>query len=951
MGTVLKKNHAINLDSVAAKLESLLVSLESKKRSERFTEDLFSGFFRIKELGLASSRDDVPAINAPSGTWRPDGVVFDVGDTIFEIFELKKPKVKLCNGQAPNYPNSQVYFQAVRYIAGSHSFSSEREIKRVFCFNGQDLVCVSPVNMEQLRLFLNRAPWKNLKSEDDQEIERILKENSALIEAYFKFEYVASLPSFEMLSDKALFKHQVRHFCESLLRTIGIESTIVRTTVTKSNLKEIYTEFCRLVTENPEEHFVRIAPVWTRNNLFWFGKNGFLHVFQKDGSKVTDIPKADIRNKDLDAVKNLLESHVLDTPETFYDNYDTLLKPAVRKKLGSYFTKKGLAGFAQYFLSRYIGKYSDYYILDPAAGSGTLLAGLKAKSVFGTDIHEFKYSLMRERGVKHFSEPVDFLKTAPNAYVNQLNEATEGAVIDNPMIVLSNPPYLGHSSPDDLEETLRAEVKQFKIRSHDLCSYFMVQISRLFNGDYNGLGVDLNGYVAIFSPTTWISEDRGEQREFREYLLSQFSYEAGFKIDGSKFFDDMGQPVLFSVLKRRKKITWEKAELIIGSNKILDLTKDHKIISEIGMQWSNLPEIVKNGFESVETVIDPVSARRFNNNTNAIFSRRQDNALSTYVSRLPRFSKLLRTSSSQTGGNDLSLSSEVLKRGTKIEDICDDFKSKLHLRLSAEEMCKNLMVVYDDRSSGEAGYRFVYLDKNKFRRQAIAKVTGPALNYFEEMKKSHRLAKFYNAPPITTDIAVAQIPSEPLDLSLQQLRADGFKPIVKSSGEFKYLVRFQQEIGDARGLIFLRAFMSHLPAFKKLVSNKSIDSTLVWLPEISPQSIDALKELILISFCFSVSTTPLPELNLSFKKTSWKTEDYFSPLGWLKSSGLMKSLYDGLMKVASNEVRKACKDALASRLEKTEADAGTLIALGDSLFQRAGFIPAVAEKAIARKKS
>jgi hypothetical protein len=461
-----KSPETIELDALTKKLEDAISGSDKKSKSERYTEDLFKGFFESVDIGLRADRDDVPSIKTPTGTWRPDGVVRSADAKIYEVFELKKPSVKICVDQSANYPAASAIFQAVRYIAASHTYKSTKEIKRVFCFNGIDLLCVSPVSDEQLKLFLNRSPWKDTIGKDDLETEKILKASCALVEAYFKFEYLASLPSHEDVKDKLLFRHQVRHFSDSLLRAIGIETSVVRATITKANLKEIYEEFCSLVTKKPEEHFVRIAPVWTRNNLFWFGKNGFLHVFQKDGTKVCDIPRGDIKNQDLDAVKRLLECHVLDSPETFYDNYDTLLKPEVRKRLGSYFTKKGLAGFAQFFIAEKIGNLSEFYILDPAAGSGTLLANLKAKSVFGTDIHQFKYSLMRQRGVRHFSKPIDFLNTQPEAYVSMLNEATDGDVVKKPLLVLSNPPYLGHSSPDDLESTLKAEVKNSKMMSN-----------------------------------------------------------------------------------------------------------------------------------------------------------------------------------------------------------------------------------------------------------------------------------------------------------------------------------------------------------------------------------------------------------------------------------------------------------------------------------------------------
>jgi hypothetical protein len=261
--------------------------------------------------------------------------------------------------------------------------------------------------------------------------------------------------------------------------------------------------------------------------------------------------------------------------------------------------------------------------------------------------------------------------------------------------------------------------------------------------------------------------------------------------------------------------------------------------------------------------------------------------------------------------------------------------------MSADDICSNLQLVYDDRPSLEQGYRFVYLDSKTFATQSIPKIVGPALNFFEEIKKSHRAAKFYNAAPITTDIAVAQIPFEAAESFDKQ--SCGLKALTRGSLEEQYFKKFVSQVGDVRSLFFLRACMGYLPSFKALVNDKSIDSSLVWLPRLT-RDVQPLQELLLLSFCHSVSSTKFETLNLKHGKFQWMAEDYFAPLGWLKSSGLMKSVYEEFSKVADSQVKKVCKESISARLERKEFDCSTLLSLAEERFGEAGLLPAVQKR-------
>jgi hypothetical protein len=336
----------------------------------------------------------------------------------------------------------------------------------------------------------------------------------------------------------------------------------------------------------------------------------------------------------------------------------------------------------------------------------------------------------------------------------------------------------------------------------------------------------------------------------------------------------------------------------------------------------------------MENVIEKGAAESFNRDSIDLFQRRSDSYLLSHSQNLPRFNNILKTSSSQTGNNEMALSDFSVENGVEMKKVCSNFRRKLLLgRVSDSYICERLRLVYDDRSTSQSrGYKFVYIDGAKFARQAILKSSGPLLNYFEEIKKARRHARFYNVPPITTDIAIAEISNSKLPTETSDISITGLKRVSRDSVEAKYLRQFESEIADYRAIFFLRSILSHLRGFKNVVADLNIDSALVWLPAITDESIDNLRDLVLLSFCFSITDTEFKQIEISHEGFSWSTVDFFDPTGWLKDSRIIAGVYDRLLDSVSEEVKKECMRSFNARKRKAKYSAENILGLAEKRF-------------------
>lgn len=891
-------------------IEQKLMEWIQPPASEVDSVSRFQCLFEIPELHLRVSKE----VQAASGQ------VVIQGEKVREVVQFVSPE-----------DASAAHIQCAQSIVQSHSFPSDFKIQRIFCWNGEEFSVVEAIS-SHFQAFL---------------------QNPEYLRACFEIRSLGKLPLNNPQSEeeRVRFRLQMEHLYRNWFEEIGVRTELKRERVTMKSIQDVYERFEQLVPKQTEDYFIRFAPLWTRSHFFHYVKSQeSFSILDHVGFEITKIPAENIHQNDQHALELFLKTHVLESPEVFYDQFHEFLKKDQRKKLGNHFPKKDIVSFAQYTLAQNIPHLSTHHVIDPAAGAGSLLEGFVARSVMGSDRVDFKNILMAERQISHPEKSVDFLKSSPSQYLSLLNHSKKDAIRD-PLLIFTNPPSFGNAPRTELEESLQDEIEENKIKARDLYVYFMIQISRLFDANSNGLGQDLEGYVCIFTPNTWIYADRGEQQGFRDYILSRFSYEAGFIVDGCRFFSDLIQPVVFSVLKRKKNWKCESG-LQVDVSRILDLTKHHEKVSQLARLWSHLPAVGRFGFEDPINLLSEHTYKRLTqlkNTVSTLGKSEVSGGLVQWAKSLPRFSKVLLAAHSHSGNNELALSSQFIRTDADVELAIQDFQMKLNLSSVSEEIATHLQLVFDDRFSTK-GYRFLYHDRSRFSSQRVLRVDAPILNYFEEFRKSYSKVKFYNAPPITSDIAAAPVGSmmQTLkevedELRLSDLPGDviliqGFKKLLKNSQEYKYLSQFESVIGDLRALHFLRAFINEVEPFKEVVKDKSVNASLVWLPELR-QNKKSLVELVALSFAYLIAMTPFDSFEVNYQKRSWKVKDYFLPDGWLTESGLLRSLHFRLLPQVSPTVRKACLAAIQFRRRKTPFDSTELLKLGKVRFEEAGFLP------------
>ncbi|MEI7905216.1 MAG: hypothetical protein WCI43_07380 [Candidatus Firestonebacteria bacterium] len=254
--------------------------------------------------------------------------------------------------------------------------------------------------------------------------------------------------------------------------------------------------------------------------------------------------------KDISALNHFLKGLKRKAPSVFDDFGELLSDERTRRSKGLYYTSGKLSDFAAFYIKTLLGEKllerADFY--DPAAGTGNLLVSQKHFGrLFASEINTENLKILKARGLAAEKGSLDFLGAPVNIFPD----------FRSPLFVVMNPPFRGKTTnfrgqigkkrgvskesglSPDLVELLEAE----KIRSRDLCSFFILKTALLFKERR------LKGYLGLFSPTNWLTPGRGEHDAFRKYIFREFSFLGGFIVNGKEFFHGInsGLPVAFSV--------------------------------------------------------------------------------------------------------------------------------------------------------------------------------------------------------------------------------------------------------------------------------------------------------------------------------------------------------------------------------------------------------------------
>ena len=540
------------------------------------------------------------------------------------------------------------------------------------------------------------------------------------------------------------------------------------------------------------------------------------------------------------------------------------VKETTRKSRGMYYTSGGLAVFTAYFLEHLLKKglleRSCFY--DPAAGTGNLLSAQRYfKSLAASDISKGNLRILKNRGIRTLNNATDFLK-APLAVFPQ----EEGE-----LFIIMNPPYRGKSvnfkgqigkkrgtsKTNGLSPELLRLIEKEKIRSSDLCSFFILKASLLLQQR------GASGYLGVFSPTNWLTAGRSEHEALRKYFFRKFSFLGGFIVNGREFFPGVtsGLPVAFSVFKYGG---------VTGKDTIYaDLSKHGRA--------------VKNAKTAEERTAVLAGADRI------------------VIPRACRvsFRDYIRAINAQTG-DDTKRLFDIVVKGKSVS-----------IPKKALSAGKEYFLAGIDRNSGYAVAVKPIVKKSSGCQFCIKReLLGPALawHYLWDYQQTSPV-RFYNAVPVSRKYAYTYIEEIPLRslLDISESKAVR-KGATKSKELAAYAGEWLKHIGEFRGLWFFFYALSVSKTPRKISQKPEFRNMPVWCPKINIKTRPYIKEAIALGLLLAKKS-----YNGRFKSFSLvnkgvsvaSAEAYFSKSSnWSRKAKLENYLLNGI----NNDIIHCCND-------------------------------------------
>lgn len=899
------------------------------ERSERSVEDIFVNFFSNID-NFKVSRSEAPRLKFHK-TLYTDGIV-SFNDEIFTIFEFKKGKIKLVSNDDLlfNQEENIVYTQAIKYIlcSNSNKFASELRFNKVLIFNGLQIIKVAilPENIKKIYQELN---WENQLGGflNNQTNLSLFLQNIILT----KFNTIKPFVDFSILlnAENKIEESEVLELYKEITEITDAKISIIR-----MNLKEKFKQFSIGFNENKIKSetikyphlsnlvlriFIEISVHINNGVKCALNRDGKLVNFQVEGEDINIYYTEEDDNgemidkpitiyseyiQEISKLNEFFDTHIINNLDVFYENYDNLISDErTRKSIGLYFTKSDLSHLCYEFLSRTVPteilKTCHFY--DPAAGSGNLLKAQEDfVTVIGSDIKKVSQDIMRNRHIAVPKKEIDFFQTTRDNIVSELNSIVEKSgknFIDNPLLIIMNPPYRGKNtwvengqignkigvSRDNVylgDEFIRV-LRSNKIRSNDLSSFFILKAMTFYLFD------KYYGYIATFSPTNWLHEGRGEHEEFRNFVLNNTKFLGGFIIDGKKFFDNLNSnlAIAFSVFQLDR----EKINKLSKNQDLLyyDLYKEHKKIKEL----SNLKQY-KN-WEPSYTDNDETKTRlksKYLKLSNDIFSEEHLANFSNNISNgHVYFKDIFRAINSQTGDDK-----KVLMHLENDFNNLDLDKAIFDEKIDNEK----IYIVATDKPSG---YDIAIKPKERKTRGCVFNIPktieGPAMawHYIWDYLATYP-TRFYNAVPITRKYAYTFIDPNPI-LNINDVKnsrsCKSFSFIEKNQKALDYIKMWQKKIGDLRGIFFFFFALTNSNIASKISKNVLYKNSPIWCPSLEKDTdIDVINTIIQIGAAYTINKygKKFKQFTLSRKKENViQTINYFDEKSaWFKKSGIAR---------------------------------------------------------------
>ena len=897
-------------------------------KQERSVEDFFVSFFDGM-TGFKASRDSAPRLKYHK-TLYTDGIT-SFNNEVFTVFEFKKGAIKFTgeNQLLFNQEENVVYTQAIKYILCSNSekFASELKFNKVLLFNGSQIVKIA-ISEENLSEVYSKLKWDEVLVSflNDQRnlssyLQNIILTKFNTIKPYVEFTTILD-------ANKKIDESDILELYKELTDRPEAKISILR-----MNLTEKFAEFSQAfdtqIIEKEAIKFQQLSGLILRifieisvhinegincilsrdNKLIDFQTQcrplNIYYTEENDEGEMIDRPVTIYANyiKDIDKLNEFFKNHIINNLDVLYEDYDNLISDErTRKSIGLYFTKSDLSHLCYEFLTKVIPveilKTCHFY--DPAAGSGNLLKAQEDYiSVIGSDIKKMSQDIMRNRHINVPRKEIDFFQTTREDMVEELNSMVEKNgrnFIDNPLLIIMNPPYRGKNtwveqgqignkigvSRDQtyLGEEFIKVLRSNKIRSNDLSSFFLLKALTFYLFD------KYYGYIATFSPTNWLNQGRGEHDEFRSFISQHTKFIGGFIINGKKFFDNLNSnlSIAFSVFQLDKDII--KAE---NQKDFIyyDLYKEHNKIKELFdlKQFKNWePSYLDNEESKIKSKekYRRLSYQIFNDAKIINFSKNREERV--------YFKDIFRAINSQTGDDQKVL----LHIDSNFRNL-DLNKAIPNTEISNEE----IYIVATDKANG---YDIAIKPKEKKKRGCVFSIPREidcpimAWHYLWDYLATYP-TRFYNAVPITRKYAFTYIDSKPL-LTIEDIKnsrtCKSFSFIQKNELALGYIKEWQEKLGDLRGLFFFFFALTHSQIAVDMAKNVLYKNSPIWCPELNEENIENIKTVIQLGTAFSIFNFGKKFQEFSLSRNSENiiaTENYFDLKStWFKESKISEFL-------------------------------------------------------------
>jgi len=895
---------------------------------ERSVEDFFVSFFDGIP-GFKASRAEAPRLKYHK-TLYTDGIV-SFNNEIFSVFEFKKGAIKFINNNELlfNQEENVVYAQAIKYILCSNSkkFASELRFSKVLLFNGSQIIKIS-INDDNLKEIYSKLHWEDSLNSflNDQRnlssfLQNIILTKFNTIKPFVEFNFVLD-------TEKGINETEILELYKELTAVPDAKISIIR-----MNLKEKFSEFSEAFNAQLIQNeavklpylsnlvlriFIEISVnindgincVLSRDNKiadFQVQGHSFsiYYTEENDRGEMLDRPVTIYANyiTDINRLNAFFKNHIINNLDVLYEDYDNLISDErTRKSIGLYFTKADLSHLCYEFLTRVIPvdilKTCHFY--DPAAGSGNLLKAQEDFiSVIGSDIKKMSQDIMRNRHINVPKREIDFFQTSRGEIVEELNSIVEKNgrnFIDNPLLIIMNPPYrgkntwveqgqIGNKIGVSRDKTYLGNefikiLHSNKIRSNDLSSFFILKALTFYLFD------KYYGYIATFSPTNWLNPGRGEHDEFRKFISSHTKFIGGFIINGKKFFDNLNSnlTIAFSVFQLDKDVI--KAE----SKKdyvYYDLYKDHNKIKELFdlKQYKNWEPSYLDSDDKKLKMKD-----NYKKLADQIFNEAKIINFSKNREKKVYFKDIFRAINSQTG---------------------DDQKVLLHLENKFQNLDLNKVIpntsirndeVYIVATDKARGYDIAIKPKEKKKRGCVfsipKSIDGPimAWHYLWDYLATYP-TRFYNAVPITRKYAFTFIDSSPL-LTIEDVKNSRtcklFGFIQKNKLALNYIKNWQEKIGDLRGLFFFFFALTHSGIATNMAKNVLYKNSPIWCPQLNDKNLYNIKQIVQLGTAYAMFKFRKKFQEFSLSRNGEKiieTKNYFDVNStWFKKSKIPEYL-------------------------------------------------------------